>query len=57
MIEKSTGSGQNARPSPVRMAGGPNAATSALQGAVKSGNLASTGRSSGGCRLNKPVIR
>jgi len=33
------------------MAGGPNAATLALQDAVQGGNLASTGRSSGECRL------
>ncbi|MDI1286731.1 MAG: hypothetical protein PSV46_20265, partial [Reyranella sp.] len=53
MIEGSTGSGQIACPSPVRMAGGPSAATSALQDAVHGGNLASTGRSSGGCRLDQ----
>ena len=57
MIEKSTGSGQNARPSSVRMAGVFNAATTALRDAVQGGNLASTGRSSGGCRLKDKLIK
>jgi len=47
MIEKSTREARNARRSPVRMGGDPYATTSALQAALKGGNLASTSRSSG----------